>query len=222
MTQDSGRSPFLRLREKETSGNIRSAGFVVFLAHSSRYYANGVCVSEVLLVGIVRIPIGPINLWGRIELMSSSSSSFPFLSAMLTHIPLDKSSNGNKRHLISLSRRGLSSNELQTGVLKEPQQQLVGNQTSTSLKVSPASSTYTLNNGSGGPSTAQRVIALAQTIRSPTEHNIVIRRDRNNYRRNSSQLWLGNHLSMLQAKFSSQDDQSLEGSSIPLITKLDK
>ncbi|KAI6190032.1 hypothetical protein M3Y97_00072800 [Aphelenchoides bicaudatus] len=130
----------------------------------------------------------------------------------------DPGKSGKRQNVL----RGISSGELRTGPLskelangvnrgKQPVVQI----TSTSSKIpSPASSTHTINSG-----TAQRVLALAQTIRPDS---YVIRRDKN-FRRNSSQLWLTslNHIQMLQAKFNSQDQSSEDGST-PLITKLDK
>lgn len=161
-----------------------------------------------------------------------ASSSFPaFLSTMASESLVTKlspnsgeSSKATKKpHVL----RGASSNELRTGPSRSelnggnrPGKQPGVQITSTSSKVpSPASSTHTINS-SGAGGTAQRVLALAQTIRPDS---YVIRRDKN-FRRNSSQLhlWLGrNHIQMLQAKFNSQDQGSDDGST-PLITKLDK
>lgn len=123
----------------------------------------------------------------------------------------NKSGQQTKKHHV-LPIRGSSSNELRAGLLNRETTAV-----SASSKVSPASSTHTINSSSG---TAQRVITLAQAIKPD---NYVTRRDKS-FRRNSSQLqlWLGrSHLPMLQAKFNSQDQSSEDGST-PLITKLDK
>lgn len=172
----------------------------------------------------------------------ASSSSFPsFLSNMATEKSLaklnqaaagdsNKSVQSSKKHVLPF--RGASSNELRTGLLlgrdvtgggvigstSRIKQQT--NVNSSSSKVSPASSTHTINSGNG---TANRVLTLAQAIKPDS---YVIRRT-DKFRRNSSSLnlWLGrSHLPMLQAKFNSSQDQSSieDGGSTPLITKLDK
>lgn len=164
----------------------------------------------------------------------ASSSSFPsFLSniaseslAKLNQVTAGSSetskSGQSKRHVLPL--RGSSSNELRTSLLNK-EMTVAASRTkqqanASSSKVSPASSTHTINGSSG---TAQRVLALAQTIKP---ESYLIRRTDKTFRRNSSQLhlWMSrSHLPMLQAKFNSSQDQSSEdGGSTPLITKLDK